>query len=85
MNQSLYKFCSSEINVDILLLTGTYCMPRNGISLTQKSHLLTTDEILRLAELFVKQGVTKIRLTGGEPSVHKDLKFIIRECCIHFH
>lgn len=52
-------------------------MPEDGLSLTSKPHLLNTSEILRLADLFVKQGVTKIRLTGGEPTVHKDLKFII--------
>lgn len=52
-------------------------MPENGIALTPKSHLLNTAEILRLAELFVKQGVSKIRLTGGEPTVHTDLKRII--------
>ncbi|XP_014239920.1 molybdenum cofactor biosynthesis protein 1 isoform X2 [Cimex lectularius] len=54
-----------------------YCMPEEGVKLTKKLKLLTTDEILRLAELFVKQGVTKIRLTGGEPTVHKDLITII--------
>lgn len=53
-------------------------MPQNGISLTPKSHLLAVDEMLQLAEIFVKQGVTKVRLTGGEPTVHKDLRFIIR-------
>ncbi len=52
-------------------------MPEDGISLTPKSNLLSTSEILRLAELFVKHGVTKIRLTGGEPTVHKDLESII--------
>lgn len=59
------------------MLTGLYCMPEDGIKLTPKSHLLNTNEILQLAELFIKQGVTKIRLTGGEPTVHKDLKYII--------
>lgn len=48
-------------------------MPEEGIDLTPKSKLLTADEILRLAEIFVQQGVTKIRLTGGEPTVRKDL------------
>ncbi|PSN48181.1 GTP 3',8-cyclase,mitochondrial [Blattella germanica] len=52
-------------------------MPAEGVELTPKNNLLTTDEIIRLAELFVKEGVTKIRLTGGEPTVRKDLSSII--------
>ncbi|XP_060526061.1 molybdenum cofactor biosynthesis protein 1 [Cylas formicarius] len=55
-----------------------YCMPADGVKLTQSAKLLTTDEILRLAELFVKQGVTKVRLTGGEPTVRRDLVDVIR-------
>ncbi|KAF7281999.1 hypothetical protein GWI33_003664 [Rhynchophorus ferrugineus] len=54
-----------------------YCMPEEGVSLTDKSNLLTTDEILQIAGVFVKQGVTKIRLTGGEPTVRKDLVDIV--------
>nr|CAD7199477.1 unnamed protein product [Timema douglasi] len=54
-----------------------YCMPAEGVSLTSKPQLLSTDEVLRLAELFVREGVTKIRLTGGEPTVRKDLVDII--------
>ncbi|RZF40033.1 hypothetical protein LSTR_LSTR002436 [Laodelphax striatellus] len=48
-------------------------MPEDGVQLTNKSHLLTTDELIKLADLFVRQGVNKIRLTGGEPTVHKDI------------
>lgn len=54
-----------------------YCMPAEGVDLTHKAKLLTTDEILRLAELFVQQGINKIRLTGGEPTVNKDLLHIV--------
>lgn len=46
-------------------------MPEEGVELTPKAHLLSDDEVIRLAEMFVKQGVTKIRLTGGEPTVRK--------------
>lgn len=52
-------------------------MPAEGVDLTHKSKLLTVDEILRLAELFVQQGINKIRLTGGEPTVQKDLLHIV--------
>jgi GTP 3',8-cyclase len=48
-------------------------MPSAGIPLSPASHLLTTPEILHLAHLFITAGVTKIRLTGGEPTVRKDI------------
>uniref|UniRef100_A0A8D8BNC7 Molybdenum cofactor biosynthesis protein 1 n=2 Tax=Culex pipiens TaxID=7175 RepID=A0A8D8BNC7_CULPI len=54
-----------------------YCMPEEGVPLTAKDSLLTTDEVLRLAGLFVREGVRKIRLTGGEPTVRKDLTDIV--------
>lgn len=50
-----------------------YCMPEEGIDLTPPPQLLTSPEILYLSALFVSQGVTKIRLTGGEPTVRKDI------------
>ncbi|KAL4070707.1 molybdenum cofactor biosynthesis prote [Scleroderma citrinum] len=54
-----------------------YCMPSEGIQLSPKGHILTDDEIVRLASLFVRSGVKKIRLTGGEPTVRKGLGTII--------
>ncbi|KAI4458268.1 molybdopterin cofactor synthesis protein a [Holotrichia oblita] len=54
-----------------------YCMPAEGVQLTPKQHLLTTEEVVQVARLFVKEGVTKIRLTGGEPTVRRDLVDII--------
>ncbi|KAF1799895.1 molybdenum cofactor biosynthesis prote [Mucor lusitanicus] len=54
-------------------LRCTYCMPEEGVPLTPNDQLLSKEEILRLARLFVSQGVTKIRLTGGEPTVRPDI------------
>jgi cyclic pyranopterin phosphate synthase len=48
-------------------------MPEEGIKLSPPPQLLTTPEILYLSSLFVSQGVTKIRLTGGEPTVRRDI------------
>lgn len=56
-----------------------YCMPEEGVPLSPKSTQLTTPEIVHLAELFVGQGVNKIRLTGGEPTVRKDIVQLMRE------
>ena len=50
-----------------------YCMPAEGVDLAPADTLLTTAEVLRLARLFVAAGVDKIRLTGGEPTVRRDL------------
>ena len=48
-------------------------MPSEGTTLTPAPNLLNDDEILRLATLFVRSGVKKIRLTGGEPTVRKSI------------
>lgn len=48
-------------------------MPEEGIELSPQPRLLTSPEIVYLSSLFVSQGVTKIRLTGGEPTVRKDI------------
>ncbi|KAI5924845.1 hypothetical protein F4810DRAFT_700368 [Camillea tinctor] len=54
-------------------LRCVYCMPEEGVSLSPQRELLTTPEIIMLSSIFVSQGVTKIRLTGGEPTVRKDI------------
>ncbi|GAA5805446.1 hypothetical protein HPULCUR_010962 [Helicostylum pulchrum] len=48
-------------------------MPEEGVPLSPSDNLLKKEEILHLAKLFVSQGVTKIRLTGGEPTVRPDI------------
>ena len=58
-------------------LRCTYCMPAEGIALTPRPHLMTEDEIVTIAQTFVDLGVTKIRLTGGEPLVRKEAHSII--------
>ncbi|XP_027537599.1 molybdenum cofactor biosynthesis protein 1 isoform X4 [Neopelma chrysocephalum] len=52
-------------------------MPEEGVKLTPKSELLTAQEIITLARLFVKEGVEKIRLTGGEPLIRPDVVDIV--------
>lgn len=59
-------------------LRCTYCMPESGVVLTPKSQLMTTKEVIDIASLFVKNGVTKIRLTGGEPLLRKDFPDILK-------
>ena len=50
-----------------------YCMPAEGVPLQPKDNMLSTEEVVTLAEMFVAAGITKIRLTGGEPLVHPDI------------
>lgn len=54
-------------------LRCVYCMPEEGVPLSPQRELLTTPEIVMLSSVFVAQGVNKIRLTGGEPTVRKDI------------
>lgn len=54
-----------------------YCMPEEDYIFTPASQLMQVDEIKALAEIFVREGVKKIRLTGGEPLIRKDAAGII--------
>lgn len=54
-------------------------MPESGVSLSPAAHLLTTPEIIYLSRLFVSQGVNKIRLTGGEPTVRRDIVDLMKQ------
>ncbi|MEM1336358.1 MAG: GTP 3',8-cyclase MoaA [Bacteroidota bacterium] len=54
-------------------LRCNYCMPSEGINFVKNDKLLTIAELKRVAEILVEQGIDKIRITGGEPFVRKDL------------
>ena len=56
-----------------------YCMPAEGVQLSPSEDVLTTDELLTLTKLFINCGVSKIRLTGGEALVNKDIDKIVSE------
>ena len=55
-----------------------YCMPEEGIDFRSEDKLLTTEEIFRLIKLTSKMGVSKIRFTGGEPLLRKDLSELVQ-------
>lgn len=54
-----------------------YCMPEEGVPLRNKAEFMTHEEILEIAAIFVKMGVKKIRLTGGEPLVKGNIENIL--------
>ena len=53
-------------------------MPEENHAFTPAARLMQTEEIAAIAKLFVREGVKKIRLTGGEPLVRRDISAIIR-------
>jgi molybdenum cofactor biosynthesis protein A len=55
-----------------------YCMPEEGIQYLPKKDLLTFEEIQRLISVLASMGISKVRLTGGEPFVRNDLMKMIR-------
>ncbi|MGH6805599.1 MAG: GTP 3',8-cyclase MoaA [Ensifer adhaerens] len=56
----------------------TYCMAEHMTFLPKKD-LLTLEELQRLCSAFISKGVRKLRLTGGEPLVRKNIMFLVRE------
>src|ERR1700681_3991085 len=59
----------------------TYCMPKEifgrDFAFLPREQLLTFEEITRLARAFAREGVSKIRLTGGEPLLRRDLETLV--------
>jgi len=58
---------------------GTYCMPEDGVELQPVQNMLSDAEVLKIATLFVNEGVNKIRVTGGEPTVRKGIMELMGE------
>ncbi len=56
-----------------------YCMPEHPVEFVARSEILTFEEIGRFAQIAVRLGVRKLRVTGGEPLVRKDLPVLIRK------
>lgn len=65
--------------IDKCNLRCFYCMPQGFVNKTRLEELLTNDEIVELASLFAELGVTKIRLTGGEPLLRPGLIAMIEQ------
>ena len=55
-----------------------YCMPECGVKKISHAEILSLEEILRVAEIFSRLGIRKIRLTGGEPLLRKNLPTLVR-------
>lgn len=55
-----------------------YCMPEEGIQYVPKQELLTYEEMVRTIRLLVNLGIEKVRITGGEPFVRRDMMDFLR-------
>lgn len=60
-------------------LRCTYCMPKEGIKCTPDENLLSLEEMLRIAKIAAELGISKIRITGGEPLVRKGIESFIKD------
>jgi cyclic pyranopterin phosphate synthase len=55
-----------------------YCMPERGVQFVPRREILSYEETERFVRIAVRLGVTKVRVTGGEPLVRKDLPDLVR-------
>jgi GTP 3',8-cyclase len=60
-------------------LRCVYCMPPQGIAVKPKESILAFEEIGRLTRIFVRLGISKVRITGGEPMVRKNLETLLAD------
>lgn len=56
-----------------------YCMPQEGVKLLDHSKILTFDEIEDFTRIAVSMGIEKVRITGGEPLVRRDITTLIKK------
>lgn len=59
-----------------------YCLPNGEPPLARKETILTFEEIERICEIFVSLGIEKIRLTGGEPLLRKDVETLVEKIAV---
>ncbi|SEW39484.1 GTP 3',8-cyclase MoaA [[Clostridium] fimetarium] len=72
-------------NIDYIRISVTdrcnmrciYCMPEGGIKPVNHKQILTYDEIITICESLVRLGINKVKLTGGEPLVRKNIDILI--------
>jgi GTP 3',8-cyclase len=58
-----------------------YCRPAKGVALKKHSDILSLEQLLEIIKFFVEKGIDKVRLTGGEPLVRKNVLFLVKEIC----
>lgn len=77
--------CNRKIDYIRISLTDrcnlrcVYCMPEEGVEFLPHDRILTYEETLRLCRCFASLGIHKVKLTGGEPLVRKNVAYLLRE------
>ena len=59
-------------------LRCVYCMPEKGVEFIPHEEILTYEEIICLCQSFAKLGISKVKITGGEPLARKNLPYLIK-------
>ncbi len=59
-------------------LRCVYCMPKEGLPFFPTDKVLSQDEIVQMIENFAEMGISKVRITGGEPLLRTDVVDIVR-------
>ncbi|TXB59723.1 GTP 3',8-cyclase MoaA [Phaeodactylibacter luteus] len=86
-NQSLFDNHGRKINYVRLAVTDRcnlrcfYCMPEEGIKYVGREELLSYEEMIRLVSTLAEMGITKVRVTGGEPFVRRDMMKFLQALC----
>ena len=62
-----------------------YCMPEEGINYVDKKELLSFEEMYRMINAFGELGISKLRVTGGEPFVRKGIMGFLEEVSANEH
>src|SRR3990172_8813740 len=62
---------------DLCNLRCIYCMPKEGIIKRERKEILSLEEILEVVKAAVECGIRKVRLTGGEPLVRRNLLWLV--------
>jgi cyclic pyranopterin phosphate synthase len=72
------KFGTLRISVtDRCNFRCVYCMPEQGVELSPRADILSFEEVARVAGVAARLGMAKVRLTGGEPLVRRDLHRLV--------
>ena len=83
MKKKMIDRCGRKIDylrisvTDRCNLRCIYCMPEDGIRLTEREKILQEPEILRICRVMSELGITKIKITGGEPLVRSRIPELI--------
>ena len=62
-------------------LRCVYCMPKDGVQQISHDEILTFDEIARVCRIGAELGISRIKLTGGEPLVRKGIEDLAEMIC----